>query len=171
MKRAIDAPTRRYPVEERLDHILVHLILRVIEYSILGLIVFTIIYVFFTTQALPWKPTAVMQGMIAIVMLGFGWGVFNLVLSKLWRFWIFIFPPLNRILILFSGVLHLVDFMSPTARYVMSYVPLVHAVSLFRMGFYPNQPTLILDTNYLWMCSIIAVATGLALERVTRRSE
>jgi capsular polysaccharide transport system permease protein len=171
MKRTIDAPNRRFPVEQTLDYIIVHVILSTFDYAVLGIILFGRIYVFFSDQALPYDFVPVLESCAAIVMLGFGWGVMNLVISRISWFWKFVFPPLNRFLILFSGIFFIIDFLPPHIRYVLSFNPMMQAISLFRLGFYRNQPTLVLDIKYLAYCAIMAVFFGLALERVMRRGE
>ena len=108
---------------------------------------------------------------LAIMALGFGWGVITLVLTKYFWPWAYFAGAFNRALILFSGIFILAEFLPPYARWVMSYNPMLHAVALFRTGFYPNYPTGVLDTTYLLYCAIFAVFTGIVLERVTLRSE
>jgi capsular polysaccharide transport system permease protein len=171
MRRAIEAPTRRFPIERRLDHIIVHVMLRTIDYGILGVVLFTLIYIFSTETALPTRLTPLFLAFGFAAMLGFGWGIFNLVVSRAWRFWAYIFPLVNRSLIILTGVVYIADFLAPTPRYVLSFIPLVHAMNLFRSAFYHNQPTIILDISYLAWCSIVAVALGLAIERLTVRAE
>lgn len=171
MRRSVDAPIRRFPIERRLDYILVHILLRTFDYILLGFILFSVIYFCYTTSALPHSISYALIAMGFAAMLGFGWGILNLVLARAWKFWAFIFPLINRSLIIFTGVIFLVDFLSPSVRYILSFVPLVHAVSLFRLAFFPNQPLLILDVTYLASTSLLAVAVGLALERLTQRAE
>jgi capsular polysaccharide transport system permease protein len=171
MRGSVPSPRRRFPVERRLDHIVVHIMIKVFDYAILGVLLFGTLYVFFTAQAFPQNFIPIIQACAAIIMLGFGWGITNLVLGRVWWVWPYVEQPLSRCLILFTGVLFLVDFLSPTARYVLSFVPLVHGISLFRLGFYPNYPTLVLDVGYLYACAVFAVVFGLVIERVSRRNE
>ena len=171
MRGAIDAPKRRFPVEQRLDHILVHVIVRTIDYVLLGLLLFGGIYLLITPAAIPANLAPVVLAFLAIVGLGFGWGVLNLVLYKKSRFWAFFFPVISRGLILVSGIFFLPDFLLPDTRYVMSFNPMLHAVSLFRTGFYPQYPALILDPTYLGICAVLFVFVGFLVERITRRSE
>jgi capsular polysaccharide transport system permease protein len=72
---------------------------------------------------------------------------------------------------LFSGVFFIVDFVKPDVRYVLSWNPMMHAIALFRMGFYPNYPRLVFDRQYMWVCALVAVVFGLVIERLTRRGE
>jgi capsular polysaccharide transport system permease protein len=111
------------------------------------------------------------MAMMAIIALGFGWGVITLVVTKYFWPWGYLSGMFNRAMILFSGIFFLAEFLPPTARYVLSFNPMLHAVALFRSGFYPKYPTLLLDTTYLAYCSLGAVLIGLVLERVTMRSE
>jgi capsular polysaccharide transport system permease protein len=171
MRRSVDAPHLRFPVEKRLDHIFVHIILRIIDQSILGLVLFGGLYLLFTDEAIPADFSRVVGACLAIVALGFCWGVLNLVVSRQSRVWGFFFPIVSRIQVLFSGVFFVPDFLPPDTRYVMSFNPMLHAIQMFKSGFYPNFPHVILDPRYLAYCSIVAVLLGLLVERTTRRSE
>lgn len=171
MRGAISNPNRRFPVEQRLDHIMVHIILRIIDYSVLGIFLFGGIYLLFTWDAAPSDLAKVFQACLAIVALGFGWGVLNLVLTQKWRFWSFISVGVSRSLIILSGVVFVPDLLPPDTRAVMAYNPLLHAIQLFKLGFYPRYPAILLDKSYLVYCAVFAVFFGLVLERVTRRSE
>jgi capsular polysaccharide transport system permease protein len=171
MRRFIPSSSKRFPIERRLDHMIVHAALKTLDYTILGIFVFGVIYLFFTPQAVPYDFLYLFQACILIIMLGFGWGAVNLVMARMWSFWLFLLPAINRSLIVFSGVFFLVEFIPPAARGWLSYNPVLHAIAAFRRAFYPNYPTLVLDMNYLFYCAVFAVALGLALERVTRRLE
>jgi capsular polysaccharide transport system permease protein len=167
----IDAPRARFPIEQRLDHIIVHVILRIIDYAILGILLFGGVYLLYTAQAMPSDLVRVVEAFLAIAALGFGWGTLNLVLSKKTHMWSYVFPTISRALLMFSGVFFVPDFLLPSARDILSFNPLMHAVALFKSGFYPQYPAIILDVRYLAYCSIFAVFLGLVAERVTRRSE
>lgn len=171
MASNIDRPRNRYPVEQRLDHILVHIILRIMDYSILSVFVFGAIYLLITKQGLPHDPIPLIEACLAITMLGFGWGIVVILISKIHWTTRLLVPRLSRGLILFSGVFYIPDFLAPNVREYLAYNPMLHAINLFRHGFYYQYPSLLLDTNYLAYSSILAVLFGLALERVTRRRE
>ncbi len=171
MSGAISNPRRRFPIEQRLDHILVHVILRIIDYSVLGLFLFGGLYFFVTWDAAPYDLAKVFQACMAIVALGFGWGIVNLVLMRKWQLWSFVSAVISRSLMVLTGVMFVPDFLSPDAREVMAYNPLLHAIQLFKLGFYPRYPALLLDRPYLFYCAVFFVFFGLVLERVTRKSE
>jgi capsular polysaccharide transport system permease protein len=137
----------------------------------MGFAAFAILYFGFTENAIPRNFVPVVQAMLAIMALGFGWGVITLVLTKYFWPWAYIAAAFNRAMILFSGIFFMAEFLPPYARLVMSYNPMLHAVALFRTGFYPNYPSGLLDTTYLLYCAMGAVFVGFVLERVTVRSE
>ena len=159
----------RFPIERRFDSLIVHVILRLIDFCILGLVVFSVIYYFDTREAAPYTFTPMLQAMAASTSLGFGWGMINMLLRRFVWGWHFLSMALNRGLIIMSGCLFLPDFLSPSVRYWISFNPEMHAIALFRTAFYPHYPKTLLDTNYLMHCAIFAVLLGLVLERLTRR--
>jgi len=85
--------------------------------------------------------------------------------------WNFIFPLLSRGLMMFSGVFFVPEFLQPTPRYVLSFNPLLQAVELFKLAFYPQYPAFLLDVRYLSYCTVIAVLLGLMAERLSRQFE
>jgi capsular polysaccharide transport system permease protein len=171
MGRAVTTSARRFPIERRLDHVLVHMAIRAVDYMILGVLGFGVIYVFLTPQGLPSNFLPVVQGFLAILALGLGWGILNMVMSQLWWMWDYFFPAFNRVLIIFSGIFYLPEFLAPATREVLSYNPMLHAIILFRQGFYPQYSSILLDTTYLTYCALFSIVAGLVLERVTRRME
>jgi capsular polysaccharide transport system permease protein len=170
-RRTIGSSGRRFPVERRLDYILVHVLVTTWEYILLGFVGFGILYLWFTAGALPTNFVPIVGAIVALVALGFGWGVITLVIGKYFWAWPYIASGINRAMILFSGVFFLAEFLPPQARWVLSFNPVLHGIALFRTGFYPNYPTILLNTTYLAYCSLVAVVIGLVLERITLRSE
>jgi capsular polysaccharide transport system permease protein len=166
---------RRFAVEQRLDHILIHVVLRILDYTLLGFLLFGFLYFFFTDQAMPSDVAPILASCGAIVALGFGWVTVNLTIGKMFkrgsRLWPLAFGMVSRSLIFFSGVFYVPDLLPPDIRYFIAFNPLTHAIQLFRMGFYPQYPTFIFDANYLMISSVVAILLGLMMERITRRYE
>ncbi len=171
MRASVGSPRQRFPVEQRLDYVIVHIVMRALDYAILGLLVFGCIYFFITADAIPYNFSPLLPALTACAALGFGWGMFNLVLMRLIWFWGYVAVGVNRVLILISGAMFVPDFLSPNLRYFLSFNPELHAIALFRSGFYPQYPNIVLDTTYLTYCAIAAVLLGLLLDRVTKRTE
>jgi capsular polysaccharide transport system permease protein len=166
---AVGSHRRRFPVERRLDSLIVHIVLRLIDFSILGVFAFGVIYYFDTREAMPHKYAPILLAVAAIVSLGFGWGMLNVLLRQFVWGWHFVSIALNRGLIVMSGCLFLPDFLSPSVRYWISFNPEMHAIALFRTAFYPHYPMTVLDTGYMVHCAIFAVLFGLVLERIMLR--
>lgn len=171
----IPPPRRRLPLEKRLDFILVHIVIRTIDFSLLGGMVFGVLYLVSTPRALPSNFTAVVEAYAAIIILAFGWLAFTQTVSAMFprrgRALPIVFAMVNRCLLFFSGTFYVPDFFPPHIRYYLSFNPMLHAVALFRMGFYPQHPRLLFDGTYLAYCCLAAVALGLTMERVTSRHE
>lgn len=165
------SPRHRFPIEQRLDYIFVHIIYTVIEHIFFGLVIFGFIYFFITADAMPSDILPIIPALAASTALGFGWGMMNTALTRFLSFWRYFAGGVNRALIIFSGAIFLPDFLPPNVRYLFSFNPEVHAIALFRTAFYPHYPALILDTTYMTNFAIFFVLLGLVLERITRRFE
>jgi capsular polysaccharide transport system permease protein len=159
----------RFPVELWIDHVIVHTILKFTDYMILGAVLIVVIAATLDVAAIPFDPSKVFEAMGLLTMLGFGWGVIIQVFSKVFRLGRFVFAFINRLMIWLAGAFFVVDFLPPETRHWLSYLPTMHAVILFRQGFYPNYPSLTLDMDYLIWCSIGSVVVGFVLERGMRR--
>lgn len=161
---------QRLPVELWIDHVFVFVILRFIDYLILGAVAVALLAIFVDSAAIPSNVSRVFEAMLYMSMLAFGWGIIGLIMSQIfgavaWH----IFGLINRVLLWVTGAMFVVDFLPPATRYWISFIPTAHAVILFRQGFYPNYPSLVLDMDYLIGCSIASVVIGVVLERATRR--
>lgn len=171
MRRSVDGPRQRFPLETRLDQIIVHVIVSTVDYAVLALFLFGGVYIIFDSNSYPKDYLAIAKACVAIIALGFGVGVVNLVMSKKYRLWRFFFAPLMRFSVLLSGAMFVVDLFLPPVRYIMSFNPIVHAIILFRQGFYYDYPHMLLDERYMWSWAIVSLFVGLVVERATRRSD
>jgi capsular polysaccharide transport system permease protein len=160
---------RRFPAELWLDQVIVFMLIKFIDYLLLGILMVAVLALFIDPNAVPYDLKPIFESMGYMTMLGFGWGVIILALRRAFKLQAFLFSVINRILVLLSGAMFVVDFMHPAARYWLSFNPMLHAIILFRTGFYPRYPTYTLDMPYLISCSIGAVVLGLVVERAFRR--
>ncbi len=167
----IRSSSRRFSVERRLDHIIVNVIIRIIDYGLLTLFAFSLLYILVTTQAFPSDFSPVIEAWLAMAAFGTSWGIISVVLSRM--FWPFAYftGPFNRALSIFSGVYFLVDTLSPNVRYYLSFNPMLHIIALFRQGFYPFYHSLLLSKAYLLGSILFFLMFALVFERVTRRTE
>ncbi len=169
IKRPGTSARGRFAIERRLDHVFAHILWRVFDYTILGVILFGGIWLFSTPAAIPERLPPVILACAIIVMISFAWGMMDMVVSQYIKVWHHISPAVGRAMMLVSGEFFLPDTLPPATRYFLSFNPLLHAVSLFRTGFYPTYPVLVLDMPYLIFCAVCAIIIGLVIERALRR--
>ena len=161
--------TRRFPIEGPLDFLIAGSCVVLFAYILVGVVLFVGLAIFATSQAIPFEFGPVLESMAALAALGFGFGLCNAVIMKVIPVWHYFWGAMVRALILFSGVLYVADFLPLYLRDVLVWNPVLHAVELFRQGFYPYYPRLIFDPGYMWGCALAPVAVGLVLQRLFRR--
>lgn len=117
-------------------------------------------------------PNSILKMIAAILCLfciGFGMGVTLGILSQF-------FPSLSnilkfpfRLLYFASGVFFLPDVLPPSMRSVLVWNPILHAITLFREGYYRGYHSHILDTPYLVGWAIGGLLLALLVETVARK--
>ncbi|MFT4097322.1 MAG: hypothetical protein QM651_09360 [Rhodoblastus sp.] len=160
---------RRFPAVNTIDFVLAAAAMKSIFYGFVGFLGFAYIYYEYTSQAAPTNWHDIIAGFAALVMFGLGIGLCNASLERLWPVWRYIWAPIARAQILFSGVLYCPSLLRSDIRDILSWNPVLHASEIFRMGFYPMYPKVIYDGRYLWTCIFIVLLLGLALDRGLRR--
>lgn len=162
---------RKYPIEKPLDLAIAKAGLIFSLYAVLGVVLFSGIYFWASASAYPWNWVCVAQALSALMVLGFGIALCNSVLEARWPYWRYIWGPVVRSMVLFSGVFVIPDFvMDEQVRRAMSWTPIMHAIGLFRRGFYPQYPSYLLSLEYMWGCAFFFLALGLVLTRMYRQS-
>ncbi len=63
-----------------------------------------------------------------------------------------------------SGVYFVVDRLPPEIRYYLSFNPLIHAVTWFRLAFFPTFPSHTFSLNYFLTCTAVLLVVGFATE-------
>ena len=101
--------------------------------------------------------------------LGCGVGLMNSVAMTIWPSWARAYPTLTRPLYHFSAIFFFIDHIPPHLRWWLSWNPLVHAVQWFRVGYYSEYASLVLDREYLIKWAIATLVIGLCLERIAQR--
>ncbi len=160
---------RRFPVEKTVDFVFIACFMRIAIYCYAGIIGFSLIYVFFTPQAMPANWTPILLAILAMTILGLGMGLCNAALQKLIPLWRFIWVPVARGLILFSGVIFVPDFLPAHIRNALAWNPVLQGVELFRHGFWPGYPNQCYSPYYMWSVGFALLLFGLCADRVFRR--
>jgi capsular polysaccharide transport system permease protein len=160
---------RRFPVEKTLDVILAASFMRAFVYGCGGIVGFGLVYFEFSHDALPRNWPAALLGLLSLVMLGLGMGLCNAAIEQMAPIWRYIWQPIARGLILFSGVIYVPDFTPVHIRDALKWNPVLQGVELFRMGFYPGYPDQCYQPLYLWPVACSLILAGLCVDRVFRR--
>jgi len=160
---------RRFPVEKTLDVILAVSLMKVFVYIVGGVIAFGIVYFAFSHEALPRNWADTFFGLASLSVLGLGMGLCNAAFEQMAPIWRYLWQPIARGLILFSGVIYVPDFLQVQIRDMLRWNPVLQGVELFRMGFYPGYPRQCYDPWYLWSVAFGLVLAGVCLDRVFRR--
>lgn len=117
----------------------------------------------------PRHPIILLAAILALASIGFGLGVCLGILGEF-------LPSLNsmlrmpmRFLYFFSAVFFLPDSMPPTARAVLEWNPVLHGITLFRMGHYNLYDSHMFSATYLAGWAVGSVLLAFMVEKVARR--
>jgi capsular polysaccharide transport system permease protein len=120
-----------------------------------------------------WLPPHVLEligAIVALFAIGFGLGTVISISSQF-------FPAVRnflglplRMLYFLSGIFYLPDMFPPAARDILWWNPILHAITLFREGYYEAYHSIILDVNYLFAWAIGSVLVALSLQRASRKA-
>lgn len=159
---------RRVPGGTRFDLLLVQMLSELISKTVIIAIVNLGLWLYGIEQAVPRDPLLCLGALISLMLLGAAVGIVNAVIGGFFFSWFYIYAILMRAWMAFSGVLFVVDQMPPKVRDIALYVPMTHAVTLYRDGQYSKFPVASLDVHYLLVCTIVGVLMSFVLESATR---
>ena len=110
-----------------------------------------------------------LMAIFALFAIGFGVGTFIGILGEFVPSLANVLGIPLRLLYLMSGIFYLPEAMAPAFRDILIWNPVVHGITLFRMGYYEYYDSFAFDANYLLIWSIAAVFIALVAERVARK--
>lgn len=158
----------QFPIVHNIDVILGRALLEIVTST--GVMAFFFaLFGAFGLQFWPAHPLDMLMAMLAIALLGFGFGAINAVVACLFHSWPKIFPWFGRLSYVASGVFFLPPHLPQAAQDAIWYLPMTHAVEWFRQAFFEGYEASILSPFYLLSWGAAATFTGLALERALRR--
>lgn len=118
---------------------------------------------------LPRSPVTMLAAILALAAIGFGvgvcWGIIGEFLPSVDS----LMKMPMRFLYFLSGIFYLPDQMPPMARAVLEWNPILHGITLFRMGYYHLYDSYMFDSVYLSGWAIGSVLMALLVERVARK--
>lgn len=107
----------------------------------------------------------IMLGAAISAVIGFGVGTLNSVLFVMAPTYRTMFGVLSRPLMILSGVFYLPTDLPQVAQDILWYNPIVHAVEVFRQGFYLAYDSAFVSYIYLYFWMILPLFFGLLLLR------
>jgi capsular polysaccharide transport system permease protein len=119
-------------------------------------------------DAIPMHPLTCLAALFLLVCLGLAVGFINSVIGSFFVTWLYIYPLLMRAWMALSGVLFVVDRQPVLQRELASWIPITHAVTLYRTGQYIGYPAMTLDLNFLLMCTGGALLLSFLLQTSTK---
>ena len=157
-----------YPIIKDLDTLIARCTLICITY-LLVMFCFFLALIGFGLAPTPSHIEHVLLAFFATALLGTGIGAINAVIISLWDNWSQIEKVLTRPLFFISGIFYVPSQLPPEAIAVLQWNPVLHLVEWFRMGYYANYNSFVLDTQYPLMLGAGLLLIGLAGERFLRR--
>jgi len=157
-----------YPLIKETDALFARLILISATYLVIMVLFYLCLYAAGMAD-LPAHPEKTLAAFLAIMALGFGFGIVNAVIASLWESWNQIEKILTRPLIFISGVFYVPSRLPSQATDILWWNPVVHLVEWVREGFYPNYNSSVFTPEYPLFLAMILILVGLGSERLFRK--
>ncbi len=157
-----------YPVVRLFDVFLGRALLELATWISVLLIIFVSAYILGTADA----PVSVMKMFASIVLLfaiGFGLGLTLGIISEFMPSVGSIMRAPMLLLYFCSGLFYLPDALPPAFRDILYWNPILHAIILFREGYYHGYESHMFDLSYLVGWALGAVLLALVLEKIARK--
>lgn len=157
------------PYIESIDYAIARCLVEIISFTIVFSLFFIMIYLTgLSKYAIPYDMADIVKFLVIISLFSFGIGLINSFIIFLFPVWKFVWSMFSRVQIFFSAVFYIPEYMPPVVKNLVSYNPMMHFVTLFRISFYPTYPTHLLSMDYIlgWTGAVLVI--GLALERSLR---
>lgn len=165
----LDLKAAHFPRIQILDEVIAIATLEVLTLLCAMTIMFVGLWMWGIEQARPDDLATVFEVCSVLTVFGLGIGLINACVTPYFPFWRQLYAVLIRVSLLASGLFFIPDFLRPEVRYWFCWNPLLHGGGWFRLAFYPNYPSLVLDKEFLILCAVLAIVIGLASERATRQ--
>lgn len=158
----------QFPIVHNYDVILARAILELASFFALYFLASAIFFVI-DLQFWPAHPLEVLAVIGTLWLYAFGMGSINAVMACIFHSWGKLVPWYNRVVYMISGVFFLPETMPKFAQDVIWVFPTAHLLSWMREATFSQFETRFLSPDYVYACTLVALFTGLALERAFRR--
>ncbi len=156
------------PIVKPLDVLLARGLLELLTQTIVAVLMLTAFGIF-GLNSIPHNIAQCFGALLAVWMLGMGFGIFNSVMHHFIKSWEHIFASVTRALYFISGIFLSPIMMPPPVRDILVWNPLLQGIDMFRKGFYEFYEPHWLNIGYLFAVALMMLTLGLAMERSTRR--
>jgi len=119
--------------------------------------------------AAPRSILMMLSAIMALFAIGFGFGTFLGILTEFIPSLANILRVPTRILYFASGIFYLPEMMIPAVRDIIVWNPILHGITLFRMGYYEYYDSFTFDRNYLLIWVVGCLLLALVSERIARK--
>jgi capsular polysaccharide transport system permease protein len=164
IRRVTTSRSTGLPFFTDLEVCLVYAAVEVVFVTVSEMFFCWILYRWDTEAGLPAVLSPAIEGWTLTACLAIGCGFVSRQLWRMFRVWQIIYPMFSRGLLHVSGVYFVADALPPNLRDWVAMNPLVHAVILLRLGFYPTFPQHCFSMRYLLLWSLGSLMLGLALQ-------
>lgn len=159
----------QYPNVAPFDTVVARFLLQSATMTIVAIVVLTTIEET-SLDAIQVNWVHVINAIGAASLLGIGISLVNIVLFIRYRLYESIYGILARPLFMLTGVFYVPEMLPSPFRNILLLNPLVHVVTEFRRGFYPEYRAIGLDMNYVYTFGSILFMAGLTIFTFGRKT-
>jgi len=161
-------PFLAYPIVTVLDVMVARALLETLSNCVLTAMV-VLGLVLLDIDVVPADYGAAAAAWAACIFLSIGLGVLNGAIATLIPMWPIVYVLFIIVMWATSGTLFIPSSLPAPIRDVLAWHPLLQAIEWMRTAYYPDYSSLVLDRGYVLRFSLVSLAAGLLLERLTRR--
>lgn len=168
MSAIINKPLLAFPAVTVMDILIARAMLEALAACCYSIILLLAMWVG-GLNALPLDYTQAFLAMAASLLLGFGFGCVNGVITSVFPMWVTGYTLILIVAYISSGVVFVPSGMPEIVRSIMSYNPILHGVEWMRIAYIPGYPTDTVSKTYLVLWGIASVSAAFVSEKASRR--
>lgn len=157
-----------YPIIKPIDILVGRMCLEIISITIVGILLLIFVSIC-GYSVMPFDCLDAAFALMGTLFLSIGFGFLNAPLAFLMPLWNTVMVFFIIIVYIASGVAFVPAFLPNAAKLPLSYNPLLSCVEWFRVSYYSDYPTEMLDRLYVLECGLVMLAIGLVLNTLLKR--
>ena len=157
-----------FPPVRNIDTVWARIILEVVTgIAALGFVVIT--FAFLEIPVVPDNPLRVAFGLLSMIILGAGFGIFNAIISTLFKSWMMVWGWFMRLQYFTTGIFFVPEKLPPFLLDYLKWNPSMQGIIIVREGFYSGYQSTMLIKSLPMVCGISLILLGLVTEKLYRR--